>query len=131
MADLNDLERAEAIKIVGSAPDGTETNPVGASNNRELFAADTCNNGGVHAELTVGSTPVELKAGASVHPNRKYITMLAKDNEIYWGYDNTVTVVSGTRIFKNQLLILPIGAGTSVWLVANIAGRNVSIGELA
>jgi len=104
---------------------------LGVTPNNEAETADTCNNGGVHGELTVGTSAVELKVGALVLPLRKYITMTAKDNEVYWGYDNTVTTTTGTRLFKNALMVLPIGAGTTVFFIANVAGRKVNIGELA
>ena len=92
---------------------------------------DSLNRQGVYGEITVGTTPVEVKVGASPLAHRGLVHILAKDNQIYWGYDNSVTTTTGTRIFRNQLVFLPVGPDVSIWLVANGAGRDAAIGELA
>jgi len=106
-------------------------NIVGVTNTKDLKTADICNTSGVYKELIVGLTPVELKVGPAPLANRKYITMQPKDKKIYWGYDNTVTATSGTQVFKNQLIMLPIGGNVSVWLIADGPDKKVSIGELS
>jgi len=98
---------------------------------RGLHLIDVLNGEGVNGALTVGLTAVELKVGASVLNNRQSVTMQARDNNIYWGYSNAVTTSNGTQLFKNQFLLLPIGAEVSVWLIADGAGKEVRIGELA
>lgn len=92
---------------------------------------DHANDDAAHGAMTVGTSAVELKVGGSVLANRKAVTMQAMDNSVYWGYSNTVTVSTGTRIFKNQFIPLPVGPDIHVWLIADAAGKNVRIGELA
>lgn len=92
---------------------------------------DSANETGLYSELTVGTTAVEVKVGASALENRKVVHMLAKDNSIYWGYDSSVTTTTGTRIFKNQFIPLPAGDNISVWVIADAANKKLSIGELA
>lgn len=92
---------------------------------------DVLNSEGVYSSLTVGTSPVELKVGASPIENRQAITMQANDNAIYWGYSNSVTTTTGTRIFKDQFFMLPIGSEVGVWLVADGADKSVRIGELS
>jgi len=87
--------------------------------------------GAVYTELTVGVAAVELKVGGSALADRVAVTMQPKDNNIYWGYDNTVTSTTGTQIFKNQFLMLPIGEDQAVWLIADGAGKKVVVSELA
>ena len=116
-------------KIKGN--DGTEAGQLIASYGEALDVTDILNDGAVYKALTVGTTAVELKVGASVLPLRRFITMQANDNSIYWGYDSSVTTSNGTRIFKDQFIALPIGAGTTVFLIADGAGKTVRIGELA
>lgn len=129
--DLTDLQAAETVKIVGCNALGQETNPLQVSGNYEALTSDACSNGGVYSELTVGLTAVELRVGSFPLSLRKLVTMQARDKGIFWGYSNAVTVSSGTEIFKRQTIILPIGSGTSVWLIASSAGLKVRIGEIA
>lgn len=95
-----------------------------------LHSIDVLNSQGVYGTLTVGTTAVELKVGASPISDRQAVTMQAMDNAIYWGYNSSVTTSTGTRIFKDQFIMLPIGPDVSVYLIANGAGKNVRIGEL-
>lgn len=90
---------------------------------------DVARTAAVYGELTVGTSPVELKVGVSALANRKYITMRPKDSGIYFGYNNSVTITSGTKLFKDEFLILPIGV--SVWLIADASNKKISIGELS
>lgn len=86
---------------------------------------------GRYGELTVGTSAVEFKVQATALSTRQMITMQAKDNKIYWGYDASVTTTTGTELFKGQFIALPIGAGISIYLIANVANRKIAIGELA
>jgi hypothetical protein len=96
-----------------------------------LHRIDVLDSVGLYAELTVGTTPVELKVGGTALVDRQAVTMRPKDNAIYWGYDSSVTTTTGTRIYKDEFLMLPIGDNISVYLIANDAGKLVSIGELS
>ena len=92
---------------------------------------DHANEDAKYGTLTVGLTAVELKVGGAPLLNRKVVTMQPQDNKIYYGFDNTVTVATGTRVFKNQFLPLPCGPDITVYLIADGAGKDVRIGELA
>jgi len=106
------------------------TTVVGVSTNAELRSSDTVNNGGVHGAITVGTSAVEAKVGASKLTNRKLLTVFHNGNgKLYWGYSNAVTSVTGTQIFKNTMVSFPVGDGTSVWLISDTAGQDVRITE--
>lgn len=108
--------------------DGTTV--VGVSTNAEMRSSDTVNHGGVNGAITVGVSAVEAKVGASKLTNRKLLTIFHNgSNNLYWGYSNAVTTANGTQIFKNTMLVLPVGDGTSIWLISNIAGQDVRITE--
>jgi len=85
---------------------------------------------GAYGELTVGATAVEAKVGGSALAGRTYISVMPKDNSIYYGFDASVTTTTGTRIFKNQLLILPLDAALPLYLIADAAGKKVSVTEM-
>ena len=132
MADLNPTEASGSTKIVGSEADGTETTPIGSISD-SLKVSDTLNGAGVQGTLTVGTTAVELKVGASVLANRKTCGLDNSSNStIYWGYTNAVTTANGRRIFKNQTdAEWDVSDGASIWLIAESAGNTIRISESA
>lgn len=84
---------------------------------------------GVHGSVTVGTSAVEAKVGASALSNRIHIVLQAKDSGVFWGTSNTVTTSSGIEIFKDQTIFLP--ANSAVWLIATGTGKNVRVIEYA
>lgn len=110
--------------------DGSDTATV--SSTGDLAVSDGLSNGGVHGALTltIGGTAYEAKVGASRLANRKNLTITALD-DMYWGYDNTVTTATGTPLFKNQSIIFDIDADSTfqVWLVASANNKNARITE--
>ncbi len=92
---------------------------------------DHVNDSAVYGTLTVGTTAVEVKVGGSALAFRKLVTMQADDNKIYWGYDSSVTTSTGTRIYKGQYVPLQVGPDIPVYVIADGAGKEMRIGELA
>jgi hypothetical protein len=101
--------------------------PIGYDPNRE----DVLEQSASYGTLTVGTSAVELKVGGSALTNRQAITMLPITRDIYWGYNSSVTTSTGTKLFKGQFLMLPIGPSVTVYLIAASAGTDVRIGELS
>lgn len=131
MADLTEAQASKSVKLIGSDPVGLESNFAEVSANQELTTADSLNNGGVQASITVGTSAVEGKVGASVLANRKYVIFQAKDKGIFYGFDNTVTTSTGIEIFKDQLLMIPVGEGTEIWFIATDTGNDLRFQEVA
>jgi hypothetical protein len=132
MADLNETQAAQAVKIIGSSSSGIENTPVTASSNGELQVSDISNNGGTQGAITVGTSAIQAMVGVSPLANRKTLTVFNNsNNDIYFGYTNTVTAVSGTPIFKNQFAEFSVGPLTQVWLISGATGNNVRITENA
>lgn len=92
---------------------------------------DVLNGAAVYSELTVGTTAVEVKVGGSVLAQRRMVHITPKENSVYWGYDSGVTTTTGTRVWKDQTVFLPVGPDITVYLIANGAGKAVNIAELA
>lgn len=152
MADLTELQSAQAVKITGADPstgaesyfldvdssgkiitklsDGIDT--VGITSNNDLKTSDGLRNGGVHGALilTIANTTYEAKVNISRLVNRKILTVTALD-DMYWGYNNTVTVANGTPLFKNQSIVFSIDPDSSfqIWLVGTTNGRTARITE--
>ncbi len=131
MADLDYKKRAEPSSIVGMDSDESETNFMGVSDNQDAYTSDKANTSAVYSELTVGTTAVEVKVGATNLANRKMLHITPKTTHIYWGYDNSVTTVTGTKLFKYTTAKFKYGPSISIWVIAATAGNKANIGEVA
>lgn len=85
----------------------------------------------VYGVLNVTTTAVEVKVGASVHTDRKVITIQPIDGEVYFGYDSSVTSSTGTKIFRGQVYPLEVGELLPVWIVSASGTVNTRITEVA
>lgn len=132
MADLNQLDAAQTIKIAGSDSVGTETNFVNATTNGDLKVSDGLKQGGVQGNLNLITAGVayQAKVGASPIANLKCLTITALD-DMFWGYTNTVTTSTGTPIFKNQTITFDVDPNSSftIYLVASANNKNARITE--
>lgn len=91
-----------------------------------------CDGPGVYGSISVGdSTPVEVKIGGSVLAERKVITIQPIDGIVYYGYDNSVTSSTGTKIFKGQYLPLENSEDLTVYLISDSGTVDVRITEVA
>lgn len=129
--DLTQTQAAAATKIVGAAADGTEQMPVRSSANGDLGTSDILDAGGVNKAIALApNVAQELKVGGTVLANRKYVIFQATDNGVSYGFSSGVTVANGLPIFKNQLLMMPVGPNTQVWFICATAA-DVRIAEVA
>lgn len=96
----------------------------------QVASADVLDHNGVQGALTVGTTAIEVKVGASSLEGRKVTTLLNNSNStIYWGYTSAVTTANGTPIFKNQFVEWSAGQNLTVYVIAGSAGNNCRITE--
>lgn len=110
---------------------GTDETLIGNVGDK-LKTTDALSGAGVDGAITVGTSAVEAKVGASPLAERKLLTIHNNGSQtIFWGYANTVTVSSGTHIFKNQTAIFEFTEARTVWLISGTAGQNVRIGEVS
>jgi hypothetical protein len=130
MADLTEIQSSQAVKIIGSDATGTETTPVGANSQGELFVTDTIRVGGIEGAISVSTTAVEAKVGASLYSGRTSLTVYNNGTAtIYWGFTNAVTSSTGTPFFKNQQLVFSIEGTASIWLIAASGTHNIRVTE--
>lgn len=128
MADLSDLQAAQATKIVGSDTSGVETNAAKVSPNQDLGTSDVLTTAAVTATLALTTAATEGKVGASALANRKYFIMEALNTNVKWGFS------SGSQpfdLFKSQLIMVPAGPGISFWFKMSTGTGNVVIAELS
>jgi len=133
----------DALKITGSittspGPTGqatmTNSQPVVvASDQSTIPVNDGISSGGVYGALTMttAGTTYEAKVNASSLSGRSLLTILPTTSDIYFGFSNTVTTSTGTKIPKDQMLSIKINKQSTVaiWLVSASASVNVRITE--
>lgn len=119
---------SDALKTIVS--DGTDNAAI--ATNGDLKVVDGLKNGGVQGSLTLttGGTAYEAKVGGSRLANRKLLTITAED-DMFWGYDNTVTTSNGTPLKKNQQIAFSIDPDSTfqVWVVASGNNKSARITE--
>lgn len=126
--DASDIQRASSVKIIGSEADGSETNSVGASINREIFVKDTHDNGGIDGVINLTTVAVEGKVGENRKTARKYIIMEALSSNVKWGFTQTT---QNFDLFKSQLIMVPIGENTQIWFKVSTGTGSVAFAELS
>jgi len=132
MADLNELESSDTIKIAGADSTGNETNFADVTALGELKTADVISGSGTEGAITVGTSAIEAKVGASALTNRKLLTIFNNsDATIYWGRTSSVTSSSGTPIYEKQMFTFTVASNAPIYLIASASGKNVRVTESA
>jgi len=123
---------------------GTTTSPIGArltdgsdtlaiTATGEAKVVDGLRQGGVFKELSIptAGTAVEVRVGASRLTNRKFITIHTLTNNLWWGYDNTVTTATGTPLANGQFITFNCDPDSTfqIWLVGSSNSRIARITE--
>lgn len=128
MADLSDLQAAQTVKIAGANSSGIENTYITATNNGELTTCDVLLNGGTDTVINLTTAAVELKVGGSALANRKYVILEGLASNIKWGFSNTT---QSFDIFKNQILMIPLGPNTAIWAKMSTGTGTIAFGEVA
>jgi hypothetical protein len=134
MADLSIKDSSQTISIAGINSSGVETNFVDATANGDLGVVDGISSGGVFGNLNLvtANTAYELKVGANKLANRKLLTAICLDSDIFWGYNNTVTTANGFPLYRQQVGIWeldPQDSTTAIWVVCSQNNKNLRITE--
>lgn len=129
--DENDAELVKANMMARTVA-GIHTN-VEMTANKELKTVDGLRGGGVHGVLnsTTANVAIEAKVGASRLTNRKLLVITIQSTGVFYGFDNTVTVASGTPVANNQVLTFTIDPDSSfqIWLVSASTNRAYRVLE--
>lgn len=96
--------------------------------NDETRVDDSLNSGGVDGIISLTTTPVEGKVSGSVLANRKYVVFQALDKNVKWGFSNTT---QSFDLFKNQIIMVPLGQETAIWFKTSTGSSSVSFAEIA
>lgn len=132
MADLNGKESSQSVKMTGADSTGLETNYINASALGEARTNDCVNNGAIDTVLNITTTASEGKVGGSRKTDRKYVWIQAltvpagANGYILWGFSNTT---QSFKLYKDQLLVFPIGDGSEIWFKTPASTGTVAFGE--
>lgn len=85
---------------------------------------------GLYGSLSVSTTAVEVKVGASVDEDRQVVTVQPLDGDIYYGYNSSVTTSTGTKIFQGQFFPFEASRRLSIYLIAESGTVDVRITEV-
>jgi hypothetical protein len=118
----NTLANAWPEKIT----DGTYT--VKVTPNQDLGTSDLMTTSALDGAVALTTTPVAIRVGGANLANRKYVIIEGLSTNIKWGFSNTTTTFD---IFKDQILMIPIGPGVTLWAKVTAATGSIGIGELA
>lgn len=93
--------------------------------------SDVTNEAYISNAITVTTTQSEAKAGANRLIGREVLTIHNNGNAtIYYG-PTGVTAITGTPLYKDQFVSLPVGDKIGVFLITLSGTANVRIQEFA
>lgn len=86
----------------------------------------------VSNQITVTTTPVELKVGASKLSGREYIFIVNLGNQTIWlNSSNAVSSTNGMPLEKGEKIGIPLGEPLTMWAVTATATAIISLSEFA
>lgn len=127
MADLDGLAAAQTVKIAGTNTSGVETGYVDQYNT-QLRTTEVINGSAVQGTLTISTTAVECKVGASPLTNRRMIMIQVNAAGYSYGF------ASGSQPFSlpnGTTLALELGPNISIWVVKSSGSNSVVVAELS
>lgn len=72
----------------------------------------------LYGNLSVSTSAIEVKVGASPMDGRTVVTIQPLDGDIYYGYDSSVTTSTGTKIFQGQFFPFEATEKLSIYVIA-------------
>jgi hypothetical protein len=130
MGDLDFKDRSEPVAIIGCNLSQSETTPVNSSSVGELFSKDTIRVSGNDFALSIGTSAIEVKSGASRLTSRTGVYVWNNSNSIiYWGCTSGVSTTTGKPIFRNTGGFIDASDEVSIYLIASSASNDVRCSE--
>jgi hypothetical protein len=122
--DFDDISNADPSLVVGH----DKAYAAKVSPNRDLGTSDVLDCGGLDTVLSLTTSPVEGRVGASAKANRKYFIMEALTTNVKWGFSNST---QSFDLFKSQLIMVPVGPNTQLWFKVSTGTGQVAIAEVS
>jgi hypothetical protein len=127
MADFTTFNDTDSPENTNIADGSDPTKKAKVSSNGDVGTSDILDsNTSIEGTITVGTSAVELKIGASALANRKFASIDNSSNvTIYWGFTSGVTTTTGERIYKDSKARWRVGPNQKIYLIAGTAGNVV------
>lgn len=125
MPDINDIEAAQPVKLVGSSSDGTEQTPIESTELAELKVTDRINQQGEDTTISLTTSAVEARVGLAAKSDRTYVFIQALDKNVKWGFDSNCRFDA----FKNQLVVIPASENCTIFIKADSGTPSAVVGE--
>jgi hypothetical protein len=108
---------------IASSGDPVVNNADGSGNlltslNGQLSTDDIINTSIASGSITVSTTAVAARVGASNVTNRKMLMICPIGATVYIGASNAVTTATGTPILPGAIISFAFGAGVTPYLIA-------------
>lgn len=101
-----------------------------STTNGQIKVTDALDGSGVEGTISVGTTATAVRVGVSNLTNRENMTFENNGTQtLFWGYRNTVTISTGTPIFRNQLYAGDWGPNTTIYIIATSGTHDVRVTE--
>jgi hypothetical protein len=117
MSDFNNFDDADSKGENTVIVDATDPSKKVKVVNSQILTSDIINTSVVNGVISVSTSQIEAKVGASRLVDRKGLWITPTNRDIYWG-NTGVTTTNGTVIFKNQTYFLSIG-DIPIFLIAS------------
>ena len=109
MADATNEQSSSVTRLINGAENIVADMRVRADGKASLCIDDEIITSGVNATITVGTSPVEAKAGASRLVDRRLLSISPTSAPVWYGFNSNVTTTTGRKLFKEQVLDISIG----------------------
>lgn len=102
------------------------TNVAKVTTTLDLQTDDRINTSAVDTVLALTTAPAIVKVGGSVLTERKYVILEGLSINIKWGFSNST---QSFDLFKNQLLMVPVGPNVNIWMKVTTGTGSAGIAE--
>ena len=120
MADIDDTQQSEVVRISGS----NEDNIVTVNNIKELSVNDTTQQA-VDGVINLTTTASVLTVGAGALSNRKYVFIEALTKNVQWGFNTDCNF----SLSKKGFYIIPLGENATIYAKASTGTASIAFGE--
>jgi len=131
LADLDESQSSQSVKLIGAGSDGIETNYVDVTAEREIKTSSFANVAFLDANISVSTTEILANVAGTNLPNRKTLVIFNRGNrEIFYGTTG-VSSTTGIAIQVDELITFDVGENINIYLITNNGTSTVTIQEFS
>jgi len=131
LADLDESQSSQSVKLIGAGSDGIETNYVDVTAEGEIKTSSFANVAFLDANISVSTTEILASVAGTNLPNRKTLVIFNRGNrEIFYGTTG-VSSTTGIAIQVDELITFDVGENINIYLITNNGTSTVTIQEFS